>query len=159
MSARNLPVNAQLTTLERREVRPPAFKTKSASSLQWITRPSLPVRIAVIENHLPRQCGIATFTTDLFDAIAAGVSHHPPSALSLRTEWGSMAGMYSIAQRLHMSRGRLADTAGRSILGRWRTQCPRANMTMQRTCISTQPTPTQLPLPHTTEAITKRRKN
>jgi hypothetical protein len=26
MSARNLPVNAQLTTLERREVRPPAFK-------------------------------------------------------------------------------------------------------------------------------------
>ena len=32
---------------------------------------SLPVRIAVIGNHLPRQCGIATFTTDLCDAIAA----------------------------------------------------------------------------------------
>jgi hypothetical protein len=81
MSASNLPVNAQLTTLERREVRPRAFKTKSASSLQWITRPSLPLRIAVIGNHLPRQYGIATFTTDLCDAIAAGVSHDPPSAL------------------------------------------------------------------------------
>lgn len=32
--------------------------------------PSLPMRIAVVGNHLPRQCGIATFTTDLCDAIA-----------------------------------------------------------------------------------------
>jgi hypothetical protein len=71
MSARNLPVNSQLNTLTRREVRPPAFKTKSASSLQWIPNQSLPMRIAVIGNHLPRQCGIATFTTDLCDAIAA----------------------------------------------------------------------------------------
>src|SRR5713226_4574074 len=31
---------------------------------------SLPSRIAVIGNYLPRQCGIATFTTDLCDAIA-----------------------------------------------------------------------------------------
>lgn len=31
---------------------------------------SLPLRVAVIGNHLPRQCGIATFTTDLCDAIA-----------------------------------------------------------------------------------------
>ncbi len=29
-------------------------------------------RIAVLGNHLPRQCGIATFTTDLSDAIEAG---------------------------------------------------------------------------------------
>ena len=28
-------------------------------------------RIAVLGNHLPRQCGIATFTTDLSEAIAA----------------------------------------------------------------------------------------
>ena len=28
-------------------------------------------RIAILGNHLPRQCGIATFTTDLSDAIAA----------------------------------------------------------------------------------------
>src|SRR5450432_2050444 len=32
---------------------------------------SLPSRIAVIGNYLPRQCGIATFTTDLCEAIAA----------------------------------------------------------------------------------------
>src|SRR5208337_3569086 len=32
---------------------------------------SLPSRIAVIGNYLPRQCGIATFTTDLCSAISA----------------------------------------------------------------------------------------
>src|SRR6202521_2967366 len=32
---------------------------------------SLPSRIAVIGNYLPRQCGIATFTTDLCAAISA----------------------------------------------------------------------------------------
>src|SRR6202142_346931 len=32
---------------------------------------SLPSRIAVIGNYLPRQCGIATFTTDLCTAISA----------------------------------------------------------------------------------------
>ena len=32
---------------------------------------ALPVRIAVIGNHVLRQCGIATFTTDLCDAITA----------------------------------------------------------------------------------------
>jgi glycosyltransferase involved in cell wall biosynthesis len=34
-------------------------------------KPSLPSRIAVIGNYLPRQCGIATFTTDLCSAISA----------------------------------------------------------------------------------------
>jgi glycosyltransferase involved in cell wall biosynthesis len=34
-------------------------------------KPSLPSRIAVIGNYLPRHCGIATFTTDLCSAIAA----------------------------------------------------------------------------------------
>ncbi len=34
-------------------------------------RPMLPSRIAVIGNYLPRRCGIATFTTDLCDAIHA----------------------------------------------------------------------------------------
>src|SRR5436190_4905978 len=28
-------------------------------------------RVALLGNHLPRQCGIATFTTDLSDAIAS----------------------------------------------------------------------------------------
>ncbi|HXN95073.1 MAG TPA: glycosyltransferase family 4 protein, partial [Candidatus Acidoferrales bacterium] len=34
-------------------------------------RPALPNRIAVVGNYLPRHCGIATFTTDLCDAIHA----------------------------------------------------------------------------------------
>jgi glycosyltransferase involved in cell wall biosynthesis len=35
------------------------------------SKPSLPSRIAVIGNYLPRHCGIATFTTDLCSAIAS----------------------------------------------------------------------------------------
>jgi glycosyltransferase involved in cell wall biosynthesis len=35
------------------------------------SKSSLPSRIAVIGNHLPRQCGIATFTTDLCEALSA----------------------------------------------------------------------------------------
>src|SRR5580658_4601866 len=34
-------------------------------------RPILPSRVAIIGNYLPRKCGIATFTTDLCDAIHA----------------------------------------------------------------------------------------
>lgn len=41
-----------------------------ASSVQAYPLP-LPTRIAFIGNYLPRQCGIATFTTDLCTAIAA----------------------------------------------------------------------------------------
>ena len=41
------------------------------SRLRLQPKPSLPSRIAVIGNYLPRQCGIATFTTDLCSAIAA----------------------------------------------------------------------------------------
>ena len=35
------------------------------------SKPLLPSRIAVIGNYLPRQCGIATFTTDLCAALSA----------------------------------------------------------------------------------------
>lgn len=39
---------------------------------QMSARPTpLPTRIAFIGNYLPRECGIATFTTDLCNAIAA----------------------------------------------------------------------------------------
>jgi glycosyltransferase involved in cell wall biosynthesis len=43
----------------------------SASRPRLQSKPSLPTRIAVIGNYLPRQCGIATFTTDLCSAISA----------------------------------------------------------------------------------------
>jgi glycosyltransferase involved in cell wall biosynthesis len=58
-------------SLMRCEARPFAFENKSASSVEGIPGQSIPLRVAVIGNHLPRQCGIATFTTDLCDAIAA----------------------------------------------------------------------------------------
>src|ERR1700687_9616 len=38
---------------------------------RWHAKPSLPSRIAVIGNYLPRHCGIATFTTDLCEAISS----------------------------------------------------------------------------------------
>ncbi len=43
----------------------------SAGRARLQAKPSLPTRIAVIGNYLPRQCGIATFTTDLCAAISA----------------------------------------------------------------------------------------
>src|SRR5580693_2561597 len=43
----------------------------SAARPRSQSKPSLPSRIAVIGNYLPRQCGIATFTTDLCAAISA----------------------------------------------------------------------------------------
>jgi glycosyltransferase involved in cell wall biosynthesis len=51
--------------------RPLARETTSVTRARPHTKPSLPSRIAVIGNHLPRQCGIATFTTDLCAAISA----------------------------------------------------------------------------------------
>src|ERR1700736_5247926 len=43
----------------------------AAARPRWHAKLSLPSRIAVIGNYLPRHCGIATFTTDLCEAISA----------------------------------------------------------------------------------------
>jgi glycosyltransferase involved in cell wall biosynthesis len=48
-----------------------ALPAVPAARLRSHSKPSLPSRIAVIGNYLPRQCGIATFTTDLCAAISA----------------------------------------------------------------------------------------
>src|ERR1051326_6522622 len=40
------------------------------SDMAMQIKSSLPTRIAVIGNHLPRQCGISTFTTDLCEALS-----------------------------------------------------------------------------------------
>src|SRR5271170_5846004 len=56
------------------EVVPPRPLVRDAVSVarpRSHTKPSLPSRIAVIGNYLPRQCGLATFTTDLCNAISA----------------------------------------------------------------------------------------
>src|SRR3984957_9789069 len=51
--------------------RPLPRETSSLIRTRVQAKPSLPSRIAVIGNYLPRQCGIATFTTDLCNAISA----------------------------------------------------------------------------------------
>jgi glycosyltransferase involved in cell wall biosynthesis len=57
--------------LSRLKARTLMLEEKLAATLRIKTSASLPSRIAVIGNYLPRQCGIATFTTDLCDAIGA----------------------------------------------------------------------------------------
>jgi glycosyltransferase involved in cell wall biosynthesis len=71
MAAPSTSLNSQSNRLICSEARRPVFGADSTSFLQLAPRPLRPVRIAVIGNHLPRQCGIATFTTDLCDAIVA----------------------------------------------------------------------------------------
>src|SRR3989441_1099329 len=50
--------------------RPLAREGVGETRPRWHAKPSLPSRIAVIGNYLPRHCGIATFTTDLCAAIS-----------------------------------------------------------------------------------------
>ena len=50
---------------------PVVAEEKTVSVWPIHPRPMLPSRVAVIGNYLPRRCGIATFTTDLCDAIHA----------------------------------------------------------------------------------------
>src|ERR1700686_3249679 len=50
---------------------PPRPTVGPAAPPRLRPKASLPSRIAVIRNFLPRQCGIATFTTDLCAAISA----------------------------------------------------------------------------------------
>ncbi len=71
MAAPNTTLSSQSNRLVYPEARRKTFGVDSVSSLQLVPRMQRPVRIAVIGNHLPRQCGIATFTTDLCDAIVA----------------------------------------------------------------------------------------
>jgi glycosyltransferase involved in cell wall biosynthesis len=49
----------------------PPLQEAAAVRPRLQSKPSLPSRIAVIGNYLPRHCGIATFTTDLCSAISA----------------------------------------------------------------------------------------
>jgi glycosyltransferase involved in cell wall biosynthesis len=71
MAASDTSFNSKSSRLIYPEARHKIFGADSVPSLQLAPRPHRPIRIAVVGNHLPRQCGIATFTTDLCDAIAA----------------------------------------------------------------------------------------
>ncbi len=69
MSASDISLNSQSNPMMRRQLRPAQSGIRSV--LQRIPGTSSPLKVAVIGNHLPRQCGIATFTTDLCDALSA----------------------------------------------------------------------------------------
>jgi glycosyltransferase involved in cell wall biosynthesis len=51
------------------EVQSLVLEEKASTQAPVPARPALPNRIAIVGNYLPRRCGIATFTTDLCDAI------------------------------------------------------------------------------------------
>lgn len=72
MSAPNLSLKSHPSATDGLEARPSAFGTKPKPFLPVVPSKVPPLRVAVVGNHLPRQCGIATFTTDLCDAIAVG---------------------------------------------------------------------------------------
>ena len=71
MPTPNVSLNQPASSMLTREVQPSMFAREPEIPLVAPTGQSRPRRIAVVGNHLPRQCGIATFTTDLCDAIAA----------------------------------------------------------------------------------------
>ncbi len=56
--------------LELVDSRPMALQQMLTAPIRPSSSAGLPSRIAVVGNYLPRQCGIATFTTDLCDAIS-----------------------------------------------------------------------------------------
>jgi glycosyltransferase involved in cell wall biosynthesis len=63
-------VSASKLLLELVGPRPLIPEGPASPRVRSHSKPSLPSRIAVIGNYLPRRCGIATFTTDLCSAIA-----------------------------------------------------------------------------------------
>ena len=71
MPTPNLFLNQRADTMMTLETQSSITGREPQFSLLAPSSQSRPRRIAVIGNHLPRQCGIATFTTDLCDAIAA----------------------------------------------------------------------------------------
>ena len=57
-------------TLELVNERPSEPRPAAAKPIRAQSNAGMPSRIAIVGNYLPRQCGIATFTTDLCDAIS-----------------------------------------------------------------------------------------
>ena len=107
MAAPDTTLNSQSHRLIYPEVRRMIFGVDSASSLQLAPRPQRPVKIAVIGNHLPRQCGIATFTTDLCDAIAAEYGAAQLSVVAVNDGHSSYS--YPERVRFEISEGDLAS--------------------------------------------------
>ena len=63
-----MPLTEPVTLIEVQSL---VLEDKPSTLAPVLARPALPNRIAIVGNYLPRRCGIATFTTDLCDAIHA----------------------------------------------------------------------------------------
>jgi glycosyltransferase involved in cell wall biosynthesis len=68
---------------------------------------SSPTRIAVIGNYLPRQCGIATFTTDLCDSLNA--EHAAATLFAVAVNDGDSEYSYPERVRFELREGELAS--------------------------------------------------
>ncbi len=79
----------------------------SSSSFQMEPCPQRPIRIAVIGNHLPRQCGIATFTTDLCNAITVEYGAAQLSVIAIND--GQSSYRYPERVRFEIREGNLAS--------------------------------------------------
>ena len=107
MAAPNTTFSSQSNRLIYPEGPHKIFGGNSAFSLQLAPRPQRPIRIAVIGNHLPRQCGIATFTTDLCNAIAAEYGTAQLSVVAIND--GQSSYSYPERVRFEISEGDLAS--------------------------------------------------
>src|ERR1700682_4507670 len=58
-------------TVEHIHLSSPVVEEKSSTRIPAQLRRVLPSKAAIVGNYLPRQCGIATFTTDLCSALSA----------------------------------------------------------------------------------------
>jgi glycosyltransferase involved in cell wall biosynthesis len=83
------------------------FGRKPAFTLQPAPSRPLPARIAVIGNHLPRQCGIATFTTDLSNAITAEYGAAALSVVAVNDAQSSYA--YPARVRFQIAEGDISS--------------------------------------------------
>jgi glycosyltransferase involved in cell wall biosynthesis len=74
MGVIDLSVSSGLNLAVRSAAPPRMFEKELACARFGVADP-VP-KVAIVGNHVPRQCGIATFTTDLCNAIVAGYGEH-----------------------------------------------------------------------------------
>ena len=110
MSVSNLPSNVLPSAITRQKSRLGVFESGSGTFLGVDPPRTRPLRIAVVGNHLPRQCGIATFTTDLCDAIAAESAASDLMVVAMNDAGSSYA--YPARVRYSITEGELSSYQG-----------------------------------------------
>lgn len=83
------------------------LEEKAVTLIPLPSRPALPNRIAIVGNYLPRHCGIATFTTDLCDALHA--EYNTTELLALPVNDTEEGYDYPVRVRFELSEENLAS--------------------------------------------------